>query len=456
MTKRANRSRLLDGSWLVSIALAGCGSSSAPAALPAMVEPPRVTVSEPSRALEPAAQEIDLLVNRPEAASPILLVADNENPASPVPLPQVQPQAPRVGILGVQRLPETPPAEASRSAAAAPVIHDSSVSSASYRSAAPSAALEPAPGNMRSPAMAATVQQAAAHLRQGYELANRGAHFSARSEFVQSVRLVTQGLDAEQGSGRHGLALAAGMRAIEEADDLIPRGSKLEGEIDVYTVTRPHQTPVLKNIKPGELTAQAALQRYYAYAEEQLATAVSPERTASAAFYAIGKLHTLWSSQKLPMIVAADAKAVVFYQAAMLADPNNSMAANDLAVLLARVGRYEQARALLIRAVQQSPQAAVWHNLAVVHARMGEAELAKLANKNALVAGHGIDPANAQAAAAMQAVKWVDPQTFASSARPATDIPTPAARTPAQPTAQSQTPQARTSRWFSWGSNQQQ
>ncbi|HWC89653.1 MAG TPA: hypothetical protein VG433_08360, partial [Pirellulales bacterium] len=266
MTKRANRSRLLDGSWLVSIALAGCGSSTAPAAPPAMVEPPRVTVSEPSRALEPAAPEIDLLVDRPEAASPILLVADNEHPASPVPLPQVQ--VPRVGILGVQRLPEAPPAEASRSAAAAPVIHDSSVSSASYRAAAPSAALEPAPGNVRSPAMAAIVQQAAAHLRQGYELANRGAHFSARSEFVQSVRLITQGLDAEQGSGRHGLALAAGMRAIEEADDLIPRGSKLEGEIDVYAVTRPHQTPVLKSIKPGELTVQAALQRYYAYAEE--------------------------------------------------------------------------------------------------------------------------------------------------------------------------------------------
>ncbi|HEY5312064.1 MAG TPA: tetratricopeptide repeat protein, partial [Pirellulales bacterium] len=411
MIKRV-QSRILGGPLLVSIALTGCGGSLAPAAPQATVEPQRAAVDEPGRSVEPADHGIDLLVDMVDDPAAIVLVAGTDGPAAPAPQPP--PAVPRIGILGVQRLPEAPAADASPPAALAPVIHDSSVSSASYRAAAPSAALEPAPGDGRSPAMAAIVQQATAHLRQGYELANRGAHFSARSEFVQSVRLISQGLDAEQGQGRHGHALAAGMRAIEEADDLVPRGARLEGDIDVYTVTRPHQTPVLKNIKPGELTPQAALQRYYAYAEEQLATAVSPERTASSAFYAIGKLHSLWSTQKLPMIVAADAKAVVFYQAAMLADPNNAIAANDLAVLLARVGRYAQARALLIRAVQQSPQAAVWHNLAVVHARLGEAELARLANKNALAAGRGVDPANAQAVAAMQAVKWVDPQTFAS------------------------------------------
>ena len=117
-------------------------------------------------------------------------------------------------------------------------------------------------------------------------------------------------------------------------------------------------------------------------------------------------------------MVNSEAKAVVFYQAAMLVDPDNAIAANDLAVLLARVGRYAQARELLIRAAQQSPRAAVWHNLAVVHARLGETELAELARKNELVSGGGIDPANAQAVAAMQSVKWVDPQTFANSARP--------------------------------------
>ena len=234
---------------------------------------------------------------------------------------------------------------------------------------------------------------------------------------------------------------------------------RLEGDIDVFTLTRPHQTPLLKDMKPAEVSPQAAVQGYYAYAEEQLAAAVAPEPTASMALYAIGKLHSLLAAQNSPIILAPEAKAVAFYQAAMLTDPNNAMAANDLAVLLARMGRPQQARALLIRAAQQAPQAAVWHNLSVVHGQLGETELARLAHNNALTAGGGVDPANAQAMAAMESVKWVDPQTFASSTRPATDMPPPAAPRAgapgaAAPPAAADPNPTRMSRWFPWGQTQ--
>lgn len=413
MVARATRPRLLACSLAVSMALAGCGRGvqSSPVA---SVCP----VSAEREAGVAAAGEIDLLAEVVEDSEAVMLVAALDEPAS----------------------------------------HASGSPAATVgRTAAPSTALDAVAEHATSPAMSAVVQQAAAHVRQGFDLANRGAHFSARAEFLHAVRVVAQGLDAQQKTGRHSLALAAGMRAVEEADDLVPRGTRLEGDIDVYTATRPHQTRVLKDIKAGELTPQAALQRYYAYAEEQFATAAGGERTAASALYAIGKLHALWASQQMPTVVAAEAKAVVFYQAALLVDPTNAIAANDLAVLLARVGRLEQARALLVRAVQQNPQPAVWHNLSVVHARLGEAELARLARENAMRTSGGVDPANAQAVVAMQSVKWVDPKTFASSARPATDLPAPAARataTPAEPAAAQNQPAAKTTRWFHWGTSQ--
>jgi tetratricopeptide (TPR) repeat protein len=448
---------LLGGALLVSMVAAGCGGTGVNPALPQAAE--HQLVGRDEAETEVAAEDvIDLVAEVDDDSAAILLVADNGDP---------QPaQAPPVSIRSVRSLAPEPAATRpmlgdapARVEAPAVVVRDDSVSSASYRAAAPSSALEPAAGNMRSPALAAILQQAEAHTQQGLELANRGAHFSARAEFVQALRLVSQGLDGEQRSSRHGIALAAGMRAIEEADDLVPRGARLEGEIDVFRLTRPHQTPVLKEMQPGELAPQAAAERYYAYAEEQLAAAVAPEPTASMALYAIGKLHSLLASQKSPIIVAAEAKSVVFYQAAMLTDPNNAMAANDLAVLLARMGRYPQARALLIRAAQQAPQAAVWHNLAVVHAQLGEERLAQLAHNNAVAAGNGVDPANAQAVAAMESVKWVDPQTFASSTRPATDMPMPSppragGQAAAPVPASAEQPPTRMSRWFPWGQTQ--
>jgi thioredoxin-like negative regulator of GroEL len=42
---------------------------------------------------------------------------------------------------------------------------------------------------------------------------------------------------------------------------------------------------------------------------------------------------------------------MVFHQAALATDPGNALAANELAVLLVRRGRYEAARELLERSV---------------------------------------------------------------------------------------------------------
>ena len=67
----------------------------------------------------------------------------------------------------------------------------------------------------------------------------------------------------------------------------------------------------------------------------------------------------------------------------MLTDSRNYLAANELAVLLAKNGYLQSARTLLQRSVAGSPQPAAWHNLAVVHRYLGEKQLSALAETKA-------------------------------------------------------------------------
>ena len=71
------------------------------------------------------------------------------------------------------------------------------------------------------------------------------------------------------------------------------------------------------------------------------------------------------------------------------------------------------ARNLLQQSVSIRPHAEAWHNLAVVHHRLGEADLARRAE-------HERDRVSRQAGGAAvatdHAVRWVDAKTFATSA----------------------------------------
>ena len=64
-----------------------------------------------------------------------------------------------------------------------------------------------------------------------------------------------------------------------------------------------------------------------------------------------------------------------------LADPNNARAANELGVLLARDGRFEEARDWLRHSARLKSQPETWHNLAVVYGRLGQTEKSKQAER---------------------------------------------------------------------------
>ena len=61
-------------------------------------------------------------------------------------------------------------------------------------------------------------------VQRGYDLAQRGALFAAQTEFVQVLRRVAQAKDAASRSDEHSRALAAGLRALDEAEDFVPAG----------------------------------------------------------------------------------------------------------------------------------------------------------------------------------------------------------------------------------------
>jgi len=303
--------------------------------------------------------------------------------------------------------------------------------------------------------MDAVARQAEAHVRHGYSLAARGALYSARAEFVLALRTITQALDLQSGNREHSQALAAGLGALEEAEDFIPLGSRLEADLDISILVSAHRTPVLKNAPAESLLPVVALQHYYTYAQDQLGFAAGHEEAGSMALYGLGKVYGTMADNKLPNVVAPEPKAMVFHQAAIETHPGNFMAANELAVLSARFGRYEAARELLRHGASIAGYSAIWQNLAVVHRQLGETELAALAqNEAALAAQRESAAAKAGKLVPSSDVNWVDADTFAGTSKPTTDLQRPAATTAGPGTAQpasvppaAATPTAKRSWW---------
>lgn len=256
-------------------------------------------------------------------------------------------------------------------------------------------------------------QQADRQTRHALELAGRNAFFAARSECLSSMRLVAEGLDTEQKSNVHGRALAAAVVAMREAEDFIPGPAQLEAPLDLPAIVALHTTPVLKDRTEG-LTSMSALRSYFTFAQEHFAVAVGHEVAGSMSLYAMGKLHAAIALNRSTAIAASESKAMVFYQASLLAYPQNFMAANDLGVLLARCGRYADARAMLERSVAACPQSTGWRNLAVVYERLGQKSLADQASKQSTILRRNeLARRKVSPTASNDMVQWVDPQVFA-------------------------------------------
>ncbi len=315
--------------------------------------------------------------------------------------------------------------------------------------------LSPERPGKRSEQLERIAREADRQTQHGFELAGRGAYFAARSEFIGALRLVAQGLDAEHQTTTHSRSLAAALAAIKEAEDFIPKGPQLEGNLDVAAIIGAHRTPVLKSAETESLTPLVALKCYFTFAQEQLASAVGREVAGSMALHALGKLYAALAVHQRSGVRAAEPKAMTYYQAALLACPGNHMAANDLGVLLARCGNYRQAQTMLKHSLSMHQESTCWHNLAAVYRRLGRAGLAQRADRHSAAVQHvEIARRKALSSGSRQPVRWVDPKTFAqsNSKNPGTGPPIPVRPKPTNAKLQEPAPTNKnpTIGWLPW------
>jgi len=341
--------------------------------------------------------------------------------------------------------PDEPPAPAAVPAAIAPEAEN----------ATPLALA--APPRERSEQMEQIARQADRHTRHGYELAGRGAYFAARAEFLAALKLVAEGRDTEQRTDRHGRALAAARTALREAEDFLPSPARMEAETDPAIAIASHETPVLQGRAAG-VTSLTAMKCYLTFAQQQFALASGGEVAGSMALHALGKLNAALARAKSGLVPAADAKAMTFYQAAMLVYPENFLAANDLGVLLAQNGDWAAARVMLERGAAGQPCSIAWRNLAVVYRQLGNVPAARQAELQAAAFERAEIARRKQATGTAAAVQWLDPQSFAQTSLNTPASPgawaSPLNAPDAMPATNSKRPS--TAERMSWGKSNQQ
>ena len=243
----------------------------------------------------------------------------------------------------------------------------------------------------------------------GFKLANKGALYGARAEFRKATFAIAEALDARYGTTGHTQAFHDALQAMKEAGDFA--SDKMRGTGRVERIVASHQTPVLRQLPVKGMPALIATQRYYSYAYQRLLACAGRAPVASNAMYAMGKLH-------MAMVDAENhddqntAKAMTFLQAALTMNRSNFAAANELGVMLARLGHLRDAREVLRHSAKVRPTQQTWKNLETVHQRLGEFQLAEQARGELQ---RQISSAPPAIAGSTVKVQWVSPEVFAGN-----------------------------------------
>jgi tetratricopeptide (TPR) repeat protein len=212
-------------------------------------------------------------------------------------------------------------------------------------------------------------KQLAPSVQRGFELAQRGALYAARQEFLQVLRRTAEAKDAQSGGTQHSSALAAGLRALDESEDFVPRGPAVEAELDMRIASSSHRTHVLGD-HPERVPPRDAIALYHRYAQEQLGNAVAGEQAGSMALYGLGKIAARWVESNNGDAYFTQTE-ITMYGAAFAACSNNHLAANELGVCLCKRGHPGEAARLFEQAIKISPSSTAYHNLAVSQQKLG-------------------------------------------------------------------------------------
>lgn len=226
-------------------------------------------------------------------------------------------------------------------------------------------------------------------LSYAFDLAQRGAVFTAGAEFRSVLGLFALELDARDGGTAHRSALREGFLALDEADDFSGKEVDWRNSADVRHLAGGHITPLLRD-KETPVDAISAVQSYYAFAETRLAFACQEMPGSSLAFYGLGRTVTDQGAD----VPHATGKGTVLQRVALRIAPDNVLAGNELGVLLARHGHLNEAEHVFKQCIARDARPEAWRNLSIVYARNGNqsASLAameqseSLASKNRQIA----------------------------------------------------------------------
>jgi tetratricopeptide (TPR) repeat protein len=176
-------------------------------------------------------------------------------------------------------------------------------------------------------------------------------------------------------------------------------------------VASSHRTPAFTD-EPTKLPREAVA-LYHRYAEEQLGRSVAGERAGSMALYGLGKIHNRLANESEAEL-RQQRKALVMFRAALVAGPENYLAANEIGVLLARSGHAVEAATMFRRAIDITPTSVGYHNLAHVERKLGQFDQAA-ANEQFAVHLAARDRASG-AVSRGKGIEWVAPQDLARAA----------------------------------------
>lgn len=247
------------------------------------------------------------------------------------------------------------------------------------------------------------------HIEYGKTLARRGALATAEREFHAALAVLARDFDSRSGKNEHSQSLGQGILALKEAADFDAGHLASQIDLDVAGICESHQSGALTPKLAKQLSAIQALQQYLSYAQFQIEQGAGRNVVAAEALYCLGKLRTMSPPAGNRDGNLNAAHAIVFHRAALAGDPNNYRSAHELGVLMAHLGELYQAKELFRQSLRIQPTPKTWENLAKLHLRMNEPELAQLAQ---------VEQQKTIEVQTSGPIRWVDSPQFQAQALP--------------------------------------
>lgn len=259
------------------------------------------------------------------------------------------------------------------------------------------------------------------HIEYGQSLARRNSYLAAREEFTLALILIARSHKTQADPEAYSDVLAQGLTALDEAADLVGPNQEWSQQSLLQQKVLSHKTRLISPTEIGKVSRTQVLDRYCGFAQSQIEQAVGRSAAGSAALHALGKIETRSSVNSQRGDWTGQARALVFFRAAMTCNPTNAACSNDLGVLLNDMGRLVEAEHAFNAALKSSPTRSAWANLAAVYSQLATnsqvaQERSRYLHHARIAAMRAQQSGNNIAAGGGAGDQWATPNEFHSNA----------------------------------------